>query len=66
MRIQNRLPGAWARLALLSCSLFAAAPVLAEGSYPERPVKVVVPFAPGGSSDTATRILGQLLGEKWG
>lgn len=33
--------------------------------YPDRSVKLVVPFAPGGSSDSATRILAEQLGQKW-
>ena len=31
--------------------------------YPVRPVRVIVPYAPGGSSDTTARILGQKLGD---
>lgn len=37
----------------------------AQTSFPERPVKIVVPFAPGGSSDSATRILAEQLSTKW-
>ena len=49
------------RLATLFCaSALAALPALAQ-DYPNRPVKVVVPFAAGNSSDTATRLVAQYL-----
>ena len=34
--------------------------------YPERPVKLIVPFAPGGGSDLTARIISQRLGEALG
>jgi tripartite-type tricarboxylate transporter receptor subunit TctC len=34
--------------------------------YPDRPVRLIVPVAPGGSSDGMARILGQKLTENWG
>ena len=35
-------------------------------NYPVRPVRVIVPYSPGGSSDTVARILGQKLGDTLG
>ena len=49
-------------LALLAA--LASAPALAE--YPERPVRLVVPFPAGGPSDTAARIVSQALTKSLG
>jgi tripartite-type tricarboxylate transporter receptor subunit TctC len=35
-------------------------------SYPARPIRVMVPFSPGGASDLAARVVGQKLGERLG
>ena len=43
----------------LSNALYAA-----EASYPDRPIRVVVPFAPGGATDILIRIVGQKLNEQ--
>jgi len=60
------------RLANLAACLMAAAGLAAEGaetqSYPTRPVRMIVPFAPGGASDFVGRIIQprmtELLGEQ--
>ena len=35
-------------------------------AWPQRPIKVIVPFAPGGNSDGIARVMGQRLGESLG
>jgi tripartite-type tricarboxylate transporter receptor subunit TctC len=34
--------------------------------YPEKPIKIIVPFAPGGSVDVLARVVGQKMQEHWG
>jgi tripartite-type tricarboxylate transporter receptor subunit TctC len=48
--------------ALLSLSLACAAPVAAQG-YPTKPIRIIVPYAPGGSTDVVFRILAPRLTE---
>lgn len=42
-----------------------AAPVLAQG-YPNKPIRVIVPYAPGGAADITGRVLSQKLSEGLG
>lgn len=38
----------------------------AQGAYPLKPVRIIVPFPPGGPTDTVTRIIGPKLSEAFG
>ena len=49
-----------------SLLLAAATATLAQQSYPSRPVRAVVSWAPGGASDLIARVVGQKLGEQLG
>lgn len=51
--------------AALATSAALCLPALAQNGFPDKPVKIVVPFAPGGSSDSATRIVAEQLSAKW-
>lgn len=42
---------------------FAAA---AQSTYPERPIRLIVPFAPGGVTDTSGRLIAEALGKRLG
>ena len=53
------------RVALLLIASIAAGASLAQ-DYPSRPVRIVVPFSPGGSTDVLARIVGQKLTERSG
>lgn len=53
-------PGTLAGLALV-CAVSGISAV--EAAYPERPVRFIVPFAPGGPSDILARMVGLKLGE---
>ena len=38
----------------------------ASAEYPDHPIRMIVPFAPGGGTDVLARIIAQSLGSKWG
>lgn len=50
---------------LASTTLFSA-PALATDEWPTRPIKVVVPYTPGGATDTVTRIVMEKLSNRLG
>ena len=58
------------RLALLSLLPFLAVPIVAspagaQALWPQKPVRMVVPFPGGGSADALCRIVGEKLSEAW-
>jgi tripartite-type tricarboxylate transporter receptor subunit TctC len=59
------------RRALLACAamglMSTQSPVWAQaGKFPDRPVKLIVTYPPGGSSDLMARVMGQKMSEIWG
>jgi len=56
-------------LLALAAAIAAATPAVAQTGaheWPDRPIRLIVPFQPGSSSDTIARIVGRKLGERLG
>lgn len=52
--------------ALLAVALAGAAGLASAQSWPTRPIRLIVPLAPGGGTDVAARVVAQYLGEALG
>ena len=57
IRIRDVFAAALAALALAFCDLAGAA-------YPEKPITIIVPYAPGGGADILARLVGQKLSDR--
>jgi tripartite-type tricarboxylate transporter receptor subunit TctC len=56
----------FARCAVAAALVVSAMPALAQGKYPDKPVRVILPFGAGGVADITTRLVADKLGEKLG
>src|SRR4051812_8521076 len=59
MRSSTRVLG-WVILGALSAG------AAAQQDYPNKPIRYITPFAPGGSTSFTARLIGQRLSEAWG
>src|SRR3954454_24734754 len=60
------MPPMLRRRHLLAAPALLAVPALAQGTWPERPVTMVVPFAPGGTPDVAARLVAPKMTQSLG
>src|SRR3954471_9947398 len=51
---------------LVAAVAFAPALVRAQGAYPDKQIRMVIPFAPGGTTDLLARAVGQHFSQAWG
>ena len=59
------MPSSFGKTAVGACLVLFGGSVMAQ-TYPSRPVRLVVPFAPGGGIDAIARTIGQRLGDALG
>src|SRR5665647_1203371 len=62
MKVCTTLAGLFAVGVLMAFPGSAAA----QQVYPSKPIRFIVPFPPGGSTDPVARLIGQKLTESWG
>ncbi len=55
-----------ALLSALAGALACMPPEVAAQNYPTKPIRVIIPYPPGGTSDILTRLIGAKLTEAWG
>lgn len=56
----------WLTVAATALATVLAAPASAQSNYPDRPIRLIVPFPPGGTSDVVGRIFAEALGKQIG
>ncbi len=54
------------RAAMAGGAALAARPARAQGAWPDRPIRFIVPFAPGGASDATARVTAQVVAQSLG
>jgi len=62
----SRFALAVTRMLTMGALMALAASVAAQQAYPNKPIRMIVPFPPGGTNTIVARIVGQKLTENWG
>src|ERR1700709_226438 len=66
LRLREGLMADLRRVLAAACILFALSAIAAAQDYPNRPVRLVVPFPPGGINDIVGRVIAKHLGDRLG
>ena len=48
----------------LGASLWASGAIAADDNFPSKPIRIIVPFTPGGVTDTSARLVAEHLGRR--
>jgi len=54
------------RLSIIALLLTLSGASLAQADYPNKPIRIILPYAPGGATDMVARTVAQQLSVKWG
>ena len=63
--MNRRFSGIVAGAGALSAVLIGAVPAAAQQPWPNKPVRIVVPFSAGGATDAQARIIADKLSQMW-